>query len=54
MLAVIPARGASKGLPGKNIKALAGRPLIAYSIEAAHESRLLERVVVSTDDTEIA
>ena len=41
-------------MPGKNIKPLAGKPLIAYSIEAAHESRLLERVIVSTDDTEIA
>lgn len=54
LLAIIPARGGSKGIPGKNIKKLAGRPLISYSIEAALKSRGIDRVVVSTDDKEIA
>jgi CMP-N-acetylneuraminic acid synthetase len=54
VLAVIPARGGSKGLPRKNILPLAGKPLIAYSIEAALASKLITRVVVSTDDQEIA
>lgn len=54
ILAVIPARGGSKGLPGKNIKLLNGKPLIAYTIEAALESGLFEKVIVSTDDFEIA
>ncbi|MCZ7574935.1 MAG: acylneuraminate cytidylyltransferase family protein [Ardenticatenaceae bacterium] len=53
-LGVIPARGGSKGIPGKNIRLLAGKPLIAYTIEAARESQLLTRFVVSTDDKEIA
>lgn len=53
-VAVIPARGGSKGLPGKNIRPLAGKPLIAYSIEAAQRSRLVDRVIVSTDDERIA
>jgi N-acylneuraminate cytidylyltransferase len=52
--AVIPARGGSKRIPRKNIKLFRGRPLIAYAIEAAIESELFERVVVSTDDSEIA
>ena len=52
--AVIPARGGSKGLPGKNIRKLAGHPLIAYSIVAAQASKLIKRVVVSTDSFEIA
>lgn len=54
MLAVIPARGGSKGVPGKNIKELAGKPLIAYTIEAAIASNIFEKVIVSTDSTEIA
>lgn len=54
MLAIIPARGGSKGLPGKNIKELAGKPLIAYTIEAALKAKHIDRVVVSTDDEEIA
>lgn len=54
ILAVIPARGGSKGLPGKNIRDLAGKPLIAWSIEAAFGSRYLDKVVVSTDSPEIA
>ena len=54
ILAVIPARGGSKGIPRKNIKLLAGKPLIAYTIEAAKKSRYIDRVIVSTDDKEIA
>lgn len=48
------ARGGSKGIPGKNIRLLAGRPLISYAIEALRESRYVDRVIVSTDDGEIA
>lgn len=54
ILAVIPARGGSKGLPRKNIRPIAGKPLIAWTIEAAKDSRLLDRCVVSTEDPEIA
>lgn len=54
ILSIIPARGGSKGLPRKNIKELCGKPLIAYTIEAAKESKLTNRVIVSTDDEEIA
>lgn len=53
-LAVIPARGGSKRIPRKNIKPFGGKPMIAWSIEAARASGLFERVVVSTDDAEIA
>ena len=53
-IALIPARGGSKRLPRKNILPFLGKPLIAYSIEAALESTLFARVVVSTDDDEIA
>ncbi|MDO8467173.1 MAG: acylneuraminate cytidylyltransferase family protein [bacterium] len=53
-VAIIPARGGSKGLPGKNTKLLAGKPLIAYSIEAAKKSRFVSRVIVTTDDPKIA
>jgi pseudaminic acid cytidylyltransferase len=53
-LAVIPARGGSKRIPRKNIKIFAGKPMIAWSIEAALESSCFDRVVVSTDDEEIA
>lgn len=53
ILAVVPARGGSKRLPGKNIKLLGGRPLIAWTIEAALQSRTACAVVVSTDDPEI-
>jgi N-acylneuraminate cytidylyltransferase len=52
-VAVIPARGGSKGLPGKNIKLLNGKPLIAWSIESALASVKIDRVVVSTDSAEI-
>lgn len=54
VLCLILARGGSKGIPRKNIRLLAGKPLIAYSIETARESPLIGRVVVSTDDKEIA
>ena len=53
-VAIIPARGGSKRIPRKNIKEFYGKPLIAYSIQVALESRLFEKVVVSTDDEEIA
>jgi len=53
-LAIIPARGGSKGLPGKNIRQLCGKPLLGWSIEAAQQAKLLDRVVVSTDDPQIA
>ena len=54
LLVVIPARGGSKRLPGKNILPLAGKPLIAWTIEAALGSGLDAEVCVSTDDNEIA
>lgn len=54
ILAIIPARGGSTGIPRKNIRLLAGKPLIAYSIEAALESKYIGKVVVSTEDDEIA
>lgn len=54
ILALIPARGASKGLPRKNIKPLAGKPMIVWTIEAALRSKVAARVVVSTEDDEIA
>ena len=53
VLAVIPARGGSKGLPRKNVLPLAGKPLLAYSIDAALGSRRLDRTLVSTEDPEI-
>ena len=53
-IAVIPARGGSKRIPGKNIRPLAGKPIIAYTIAAALESGLFDRVVVSTDSPDIA
>ena len=52
--ALVPARGGSKGIPRKNVIAVAGKPLIAWTIEAALRSSVLDRVVVSTDDEEIA
>lgn len=54
MLAVIPARGGSKGVPGKNIRDLNGKPLIAYTIEAAVVSDIFDTIIVSTDSQEIA
>lgn len=53
-IAVIPARGGSKRIPRKNIKEFFGKPMIAYSIEAALQSGCFDKVIVSTDDTEIA
>lgn len=53
-VAIIPARGGSKRIPRKNIKDFFGKPLIAYSIETALQSKLFDKVVVSTDDEEIA
>ena len=53
ILAIIPARGGSKGIPGKNIKLLGGKPLLQYTVEAARESRLLSRVILSSEDTAI-
>jgi N-acylneuraminate cytidylyltransferase len=52
--ALIGARGGSKGVPGKNIKRLANKPLLAYSVQACKRSRLIERTVLSTDSEEIA
>ena len=54
ILAIIPARGGSKGLPGKNIRPLLGKPLIAWSIEQALASKYIDHVYVSTDSEEIA
>jgi len=53
-IAVIPARGGSKRIPRKNVREFGGKPIIAYSIEAACQSGLFERVIVSTDSPEIA
>ncbi len=53
VLAVIPARGGSKGVPGKNIRRVQNRPLLAWTVEAALESRAIDRVVLSSDDEEI-
>lgn len=54
ILAIIPARGGSKGLPGKNIRPLLGKPLIAWSIEHAQKSELVDEIFISTDSQEIA
>jgi len=54
VIAIIPARGGSKGLPGKNIRPLCGKPLIAWSIERALQSHYVDAVVVTTDSHEIA
>ena len=53
-VAVIPARGGSKRIPGKNIRPFAGRPMIEYAVELARSSGLFARVVVSTDSDEVA
>src|SRR5512147_830533 len=53
-LALIPARGGSKGIPRKNIRLFAGFPLIAWSVAAAKQAECVTRVIVSTDDPEIA
>jgi CMP-N,N'-diacetyllegionaminic acid synthase len=54
VLAIIPARGGSKGIPRKNLRLLAGKPMLAYTIEAARRCAAIDRVVLSTDDEEIA
>ncbi len=54
ILAIIPARGGSKGVPGKNIRPLAGKPLLQWTVEQALHARMVDEVLVSTDDTEIA
>lgn len=54
VLSIIPARGGSKGLPGKNILPLAGKPLLAWSILAAKKSKYIDKCIISTDDKEIA
>jgi CMP-N-acetylneuraminic acid synthetase len=54
VLALIPARGGSKGVPRKNIRTLGGKPLIGHTIDAARKTKRIERVVVSTEDDEIA
>lgn len=54
ILAIIPARGSSKGFPRKNIKNLNGKPLIFYTIREAKKSKFLSRIVVSTDDEKIS
>lgn len=54
LLALIPARGGSKGIPRKNVRSIAGKPLIGWTIDAALSSRVFARVVVSTEDSEIA
>lgn len=53
VLAIIPARGGSRGIPGKNIRLLAGKPLIAWTIEEAKKSRYIDRLILSSDDQEI-
>ena len=53
ILAIIPARGGSKGIPGKNIKQIAGKPLLAHTIEAALNSKYTTRTIVSTEDVKI-
>jgi CMP-N-acetylneuraminic acid synthetase len=54
ILGIIPARGGSKNIPRKNLKIVAGKPLIAYALEAALKSKLLDRAIVFTEDQEIA
>ena len=53
VLAIIPARGGSKGIPRKNLRELLGKPLLQYPIDTARQSRFVDRIVVSTDDPEI-
>ena len=54
VLAIIPARGGSKGLPGKNVRMLGDKPLIAWTIEAALNANCISRTIVTTDSIEIA
>ncbi|MCC7484473.1 MAG: acylneuraminate cytidylyltransferase family protein [Burkholderiales bacterium] len=53
VLAIVPARGGSRGVPRKNVRPLCGRPLLAWTIEAARGSRLVDRLIVSSEDPEI-
>ena len=53
ILGIVPARGGSKGVPGKNIRIVAGKPLIAWTIEAAKKSKYIDRLILSSDDAEI-
>ena len=53
-LALIPARGGSKRIPGKNIRSFCGKPILAYSIQTAQASGLFDRILVSTDSADIA
>jgi len=54
LLAIIPARGGSKSVPGKNVHSLGGKPLLAWSIEVAQQVSEIDRIIVSTDDAQIA
>ena len=54
VLCVIPARGGSKGIPSKNIQKICGKPLIQYTIETAKNSKLISRIIISTDSEKIA
>src|SRR6266550_7624898 len=54
VLGIVPARGGSKGVPGKNVRPLAGQTLLEYTARAARESGVLDRVILSTDSAEIA
>jgi CMP-N-acetylneuraminic acid synthetase len=54
VLGIIPARGGSKGIPGKNVRPLAGRSLLAYTAAAARASGVIDRLVLTTDSAEIA
>lgn len=54
IIAIIPARGGSKGLPGKNVKPMSGKPLLGYTLEQAKLSKYIDKLVVSTDDRKIA
>lgn len=54
LIAIIPARGGSKGIPRKNLKLLAGKPLIQYTIESAINSKMIDEILLTTDDDEIA
>ena len=54
ILGVIPARGGSKGIPGKNLREVAGKPLLGYTVDAVRDSRRLTRTILSTDDAAIA
>ena len=53
MIVIVPARGGSKGVPGKNLRPLAGVPLIVHTLKSALDCPAIERVIVSTDDDEI-